>query len=41
MVYDTGGVDVTIVGSGLYKAENIEDRFNELMTVGQEWFYEY
>ena len=28
-VYDTG-VDVTIVGSGLYKAENIIDRFKEL-----------
>ena len=29
-VYDTG-VDVTIVGSGLYKADNINTRFNELM----------
>ena len=29
-VYKTG-VDVTIVGSGLYKADNINDRFNELM----------
>ena len=28
-VYDTG-VDVTIVGSGLYKADNIIDRFKEL-----------
>ena len=28
-VYDTG-VDVTVVGSGLYKAENIIERFNEL-----------
>ena len=28
-VYDTG-IDVTIVGSGLYKAENIIDRFKEL-----------
>ena len=28
-VYDTG-VDVTVVGSGLYKAENIVERFNEL-----------
>ena len=31
-VYDTG-VDVTIVGSGLYKAENINNRFNELMSI--------
>ena len=29
-VYDTG-VDVTIVGSGLYKADDINARFNELM----------
>ncbi len=36
MVYDTGGVDITIVGSGLYKAESIEDRFNELMTIDQK-----
>ena len=28
-VYDTG-VDVTVVGSGLYKSENIIDRFKEL-----------
>jgi len=28
-VYDTG-VDVTVVGSGLYKAENIIERFSEL-----------
>ena len=28
-VYETG-VDVTVVGSGLYKAENIIERFNEL-----------
>ena len=28
-VYDTG-VDVTVVGSGLYKTENIIDRFKEL-----------
>ena len=28
-VYDTG-VDVTVVGSGLYKADNIIDRFKEL-----------
>ena len=35
MVYDTG-IDVTIVGSGLYKAPSIKDRFNELMTIGIE-----
>ena len=29
-VYKTG-VDVTIVGSGLYNADNINLRFNELM----------
>ena len=29
-VYETG-IDVTIVGSGLYKADNINTRFNELM----------
>mgnify|MGYP000962909190 CR=1 FL=1 len=29
-VYETG-VDVTIVGSGLYKAEDVPSRFNELM----------
>ena len=29
-VYDTG-IDVTIVGSGLYKADNINIRFNELI----------
>ena len=29
-VYETG-IDITIVGSGLYKAENINARFNELM----------
>ena len=33
-VYDTG-VDVTIVGSGLYKAPNIKERFDELMTIGK------
>ena len=31
-VYETG-VDVTIVGSGLYKADSIKDRFSELMSV--------
>ena len=31
-VYDTG-IDVTIVGSGLYKAKDIDGRFNELMTI--------
>ena len=30
MIYDTG-IDITIVGSGLYKAKNINSRFNELM----------
>ena len=29
-VYDTG-VDVTIIGSGLYKADDVPSRFNELM----------
>ena len=29
-VYNTG-VDITIVGSGLYKAKSIKNRFNELM----------
>ena len=29
-VYSTG-VDITIVGSGLYKADNISERFNELI----------
>ncbi len=29
-VYETG-VDITIVGSGLYKAEDVPKRFNELM----------
>ena len=29
-VYDTG-IDITIVGSGLYKADNINDRFSQLM----------
>jgi len=33
MVYETG-VDITIVGSGLYKAPNIKERFNELMNIG-------
>ena len=33
-VYDTG-VDVTIVGSGLYKAPDIKERFYELMTIGK------
>ena len=32
-VYDTG-VDITIVGSGLYKAPSIKDRFDELMSTG-------
>ena len=31
-VYDTG-VDITIVGSGLYKAPSIKDRFDELMNI--------
>jgi len=31
-VYKTG-IDVTIVGSGLYKADNIEHRFQELLNV--------
>ncbi len=31
-VYETG-IDITIVGSGLYKAENIKQRFDELMTI--------
>ena len=31
-VYDTG-VDVTIVGSGLYKASNIDERYKQLMNV--------
>ena len=30
-VYDTG-IDITIVGSGLYKASSIKERFNDLMT---------
>ena len=29
-VYDTG-IDVTIVGSGLYGSDNIKKRYNELM----------
>ena len=29
-VYETG-VDITIVGSGIYKAEDVPNRFNELM----------
>ena len=29
-VYNTG-IDITIVGSGLYKADDINSRFNELM----------
>ncbi len=29
-VYDTG-IDVTIVGSGLYGAENIKERYDSLM----------
>ena len=33
MVYETG-VDITIVGSGLYKASNIQNRFNELIETG-------
>ena len=33
-VYDTG-IDVTIVGSGLYKAPDIKERFDELMTIGK------
>ena len=31
-VYKTG-VDITIVGSGLYKAQNINERFNQLMNI--------
>ena len=31
-VYEMG-VDVTIVGSGLYKANNIKKRFNKLMAI--------
>ena len=31
-VYETG-IDVTIVGSGLYKADNINARFNQLMKI--------
>ena len=30
-VYDTG-IDITIVGSGLYKTNNIKDRYNQLVT---------
>ena len=33
MVYETG-IDITIVGSGLYKASNIKKRFNQLMNIG-------
>ena len=33
-VYNTG-IDVTIVGSGLYKAPNIKERFDELMAPGK------
>ena len=29
-VYNTG-IDITVVGSGLYKCSNIPDRFKELM----------
>ena len=29
-VYETG-IDITIVGSGLYKADDVHKRFNELM----------
>ena len=31
-VYDTG-IDIVVVGSGLYKAENIKDRYNQLLNV--------
>lgn len=31
-VYETG-IDITIVGSGIYKADNISTRFNELMNI--------
>ena len=31
-VYKTG-IDITIVGSGLYKAKNIQSRYNELLNV--------
>ena len=31
-VYETG-IDVTVVGSGLYKAKSIKHRFNELMNI--------
>ena len=35
MVYETN-IDVTIVGSGLYKAKDIKSRFDNLMTIGLE-----
>ena len=31
-VYKTG-IDIVIVGSGLYKAENIQDRYKQLLNV--------
>ena len=31
-IYDTG-IDITIVGSGLYKAKSIQERFDELMNI--------
>ena len=31
-VYKTG-IDITIVGSGLYKAKNIKSRYNKLLNV--------
>ena len=31
-VYRTG-IDITIVGSGLYKADNISERYEQLMNV--------
>ena len=31
-VYKTG-IDITIVGSGLYKAKNIKKRYQELLSV--------
>ena len=33
-VYDTG-IDITIVGSGLYGAKNINKRYNELILNGK------
>ena len=31
-VYQTG-IDIVVVGSGLYKAEDIQDRYNQLLNV--------